>query len=175
MPTWLSAMIAVTVGLSSGGFAAWLTTRNDRRERFRHRLIEAADEFASAAAAALIKTRDALHAVQASGVGTDAAREQRDALLQRSARVDLLFGPGQDASRRAADVLYELTKVGSLLMSPSPDPNAAVSAHLAAAEALRGFNLAAADAIERAKPPIVSLADRERHDLAKRRRGSWRR
>lgn len=168
-------MIAVAVGLGSGGFAAWLTTRNDRRERFRHRLIEAADEFASAAAAALIKTRDALHDVRASGVGTDAAREQRDALLQRSARVDLLFGPGQDASRRAADVLHELTKVGSSLMPPSPDPNAAVGAHLEAAEALRGFNLAAADAIERAKPPVVSPADRERHGLANRRRGSWRR
>jgi hypothetical protein len=50
MPAWASVLIASASGLGSGTFAAWLTTRNDGRERFRNRLIEAADEFASAAA-----------------------------------------------------------------------------------------------------------------------------
>jgi hypothetical protein len=70
-------------------------------------LIEAADEFASAAAEALIKTRDAVGEVQALKDAesmkqtTELAWRHRDAVLHRSARVDLLFGPGRDVSRAA--------------------------------------------------------------------------
>jgi hypothetical protein len=42
-----------------------LSTGNDRCARLRHRLIEAADEFAGTAAEALIKTRDAIGEVRA--------------------------------------------------------------------------------------------------------------
>jgi len=181
MPAWASVLIALVSGFGSGAVAAVLTTRNDRRDRFRHRLIEAADDFASAASEALTRTRDAIRDVrdfrdaEQMKAATDSAWAQRDAALHRSARVDLLFGPGQDASRCASDVVLQLASVVSSLMPPSPNTSAADRAHMEAVNALRGFNLAAADAIEKAAPPVMSPVDRERHGLTKRRRGSWRR
>jgi hypothetical protein len=186
MPTWASVLIALASGLGSGTFAAWLTTRSDRRERFRTRLIEAADDFASAAAEALIKTRDAIGEVRASKdaermkQATELGWTQRDAVLHRSARIDLLFGPGQDAPRLANQVVNELATVVSSLTPhsdgdarepPSSDPDAAERAHLKAAEALRGFHIAASEAIQESKLPSVGRLDRQRYQLAKRRRG----
>jgi len=171
MPTWASVLIA----LGSGGFAAWLTTRNDRRDRFRHRLIEAADEFASAAAAALMKTREAIHDANTLGVGSTLAWEHRDNVLRHSARIDLLFGPRRAASQRANDVLSALAKVAFALMPPSPDPQAAVRAHLAVTEALSSFSLAAADAIGKGKPPAATPLERLRRRISKRSRGIRRR
>jgi hypothetical protein len=173
MPTWASVLIALTSGLGSGSFAAWLTTRNDRRERFRHRLIEAADEFASAVAEALIKTRDAIGEVQALKDAehmkrtTELAWQQRDAVLHRSARLDLLFGPGRDVSRAANDVVNELANVVASLTPPSFDADAAVRAHVKAAEALRGFHIPASNAIQEGKPPVATQLDRQRHRLSK--------
>ncbi len=164
MPTWASVLIALTSGLGSGTFAAWLTTRNDRRERFRHRLIEAADEFASAAAEALIKTRDAIGEVRALKDAermkqtTELAWQQRDAVLHRSARVDLLFGPGRDVSRTANDVVNQLANVVASLTPPSLDADAAERAHLNAAEALRGFHIAASGAMQEGKLPAGGSA-----------------
>jgi hypothetical protein len=53
MPVWASIFVTVVAGVGSGAFAAWLTARNDRKERFRDRLIEAADDFTVVAANAL--------------------------------------------------------------------------------------------------------------------------
>jgi hypothetical protein len=165
MPTWASVLIALTSGLGSGTFAAWLTTRNDRRERFRHRLIEAADEFASAAAEALIKTRDAIGEVRDRNDAermkqtTELAWHQRDVVLHRSARVDLLFGPGRDVSRAANDVVNELATVVAALTPPSLDAGSADRAHLDAAEALRKFHIAASRAIQKGKPAAVPQLD----------------
>jgi hypothetical protein len=108
MPTWASVLIALTSGLGSGTFAAWLTTRNDRR------------------------------------------------VLHRSARVDLLFGPGRDASQAANAVMNALANVVASLTPPSFDADAAERAHLDAAEALRGFHVAASYAIQQGKPPVVT-------------------
>lgn len=175
MPTWASVLIALTSGLGSGTFAAWLTTRNDRRERFRHRLIEAADEFASAAAEALIKTRDAIGEVRDRKDAehmkrtTELAWQQRDAALHRSARVDLLFGPGRDVSRAANDVVNELANVVAALTPPSFDAGAADRAHLDAAEALRRFHIAASSAIQEGKPAAAAQLEHQRHRLTLRR------
>jgi hypothetical protein len=177
MPVWASVLIALGSGLGSGTFAAWLTTRNDRRERFRNRLIEAADEFAIAAAEALTGTRDAIRDVrdlkdaERMKAASELAWQQRDAVLHRSARIDLLFGPGRDASRCANDVVNELAKVVSSLVPPSLDADAAESAHVRVAEALRGFHLAASDAIQLGKPPAATRADRHRHMLSEPRHG----
>jgi len=175
MPTWASILIALASGLGSGTFAAWLTTRNDRRERFRHRLIDAADEFAGSAAEALIRTRDAIREVRAFKDAermkqtTELAWQQRDAVLHRGARVDLLFGPGRDVSRSANDFVHELAKV---VASLTPlDAAAAERAHLKAAEALRGFNVAASVAIQEGKPPVATEQDLQRHHLALRSPG----
>jgi hypothetical protein len=168
MPTWASVLIALTSGLGSGTFAAWLTTRNDRREQFRHRLIEAADEFASTAAEALIKTRDAIGEVRALKDAermkktTELAWQQRDAVLHRSVRVDLLFGPGRDASQAANAVVKELANVVASLTPPSFDADAAERAHLDAAAALRRFHLSASRAIQTGKFPVAARLDRDR-------------
>jgi hypothetical protein len=175
MPTWASVLIALTSGLGSGSFAAWLTTRNDRRERFRHRLIEAADEFAGAAAEALVKTRDAIGDVRGSRDAermkqtTELAWQRRDAVLHRSARVDLLFGPGRDVSQAANALVNELANVVASLTPPSFDADAADRAHLNAAEALRGFHIAASIAIQEGKPAAATQLDRQRHRLTLRR------
>jgi hypothetical protein len=166
MPVWVSVLIALASGLGSGTFAAWLTTRNDRGERFRSRLIEAADEFASAAAEALIGTRDAIREVgdrkdaERMKTATDLAWRQRDAVLHRSARVDLLFGPERDTSRCANAVVHELASAVSSLTPPALDADAAERAHVKAAEALRGFHVAASHAIQASKPPSVGRKGR---------------
>lgn len=91
---------------------------------------------------------------------TDLAWRQRDAVLHRSARVDLLFGPGRDTSRCANDVVRKLASAVPSLMAPSLDAHAAEHAHVKAAEALRGFHLAASDAIQAGKPPTVARKGR---------------
>lgn len=175
MPTWASIMIALASGLGSGTVAAWWTTQSDRRERFRSRLIEAADDFASAAADALIKTRDAIGEVRASEdaermkQATELGWKQRDAVLHRSARIDLLYGPGHDAPRLANQVVNELATVVAALTPPSSDAGAAESAHLRAGEALRGFHVAASRAIQEGKPPAIGHLDQQRYELSSRR------
>lgn len=101
MPTWASILLAVIGPLGAGALGAGVTARNDRAERFRDRMIEAADEFTSAGADALVKLRDAIGAVSSSSdallakATTEGAWSARDRALARSARIDLLFGPGQ--------------------------------------------------------------------------------
>jgi hypothetical protein len=119
--------------------------------------------------------RDVIHDVDALGVGTTLAWECRDDVLHHSARVDLLFGPGRAASLRANDVVHGLAKVGSALMPPSPNPQAAVHAHLGVTEALRRFSVAAADAIGKGKPPVTTPLERLRRRVSKRWRGIRRR
>ena len=50
MPVWASVLVTVVAALGAGAFGAGLTAQNDRQERFRDRMIEAADEFTGAAA-----------------------------------------------------------------------------------------------------------------------------
>lgn len=121
MPVWA----AILTALGTGAFGAWLTTRNDRQERFRDRLIEAADDFTGASAEALIDTRDAIREVgeRKDAVlmkeSTERAWAARDKALRRSARVDLLFGSGSAASQSANSVLNELATLSALLQPPS--------------------------------------------------------
>ena len=154
----MSVLIAVVSGLGSGAMAAWWTTRSDRRERFRDRLIGAADDFVGAAAEALLTTRDAVSEVLSArgseqiAAAIESAWRQRDTALHRSARVDLLFGPTNNPPICANEVLHELANSLELLSFPEPDADAAERASMKAAAALRRFHEAAAHAIQKRNP-----------------------
>ncbi len=101
VPLWLS--VIVTVLAAFGAFGALLTAWNDRQERFRDRMLDAADDFSSATAEGLVVFRDAVGKVTGGDpvrakAATEKAWAKRDLPLIRSARVDLLFGPDSDTA-----------------------------------------------------------------------------
>jgi hypothetical protein len=64
MPVWASILITVVAAVGSGSFGAGLAVWNDRHERYRDKMIDAADGFNVAAADALVKLRDAVGPVR---------------------------------------------------------------------------------------------------------------
>jgi hypothetical protein len=160
MPVWA----AILVALASGGFGAWLTAWNDRNERFRERLITAADDFGIAASEAFVAVRRTKDEIQRSNDPAkvnplrDAAWVARDVLLMRSSRIDLLFGPGAPAGLKASQVIHEVAKG---VRSNGGQLNlAAVDQSLVdGPEHLRSFQRAAFDAIRRATPPSATLRE----------------
>jgi hypothetical protein len=164
MPVWASALVTVIAGLGAGVFGAWVTAWNDRRERFRDRMIETADDFA-AAADALVRFRDAIGAVHASKdavrmkSATEDAWTHRDIALRRSAHVDLLFGPGSTTAGAANDLLNHLAVAAHSLTPPVGDADAADAALQSAASDLRRFQRSAFGAIRLAAPPSSTLRE----------------
>jgi len=170
---WISVSLTVIAAFGAGAFGALLTSWNDRQERFRDRMLDAADEFAAAIAEALLVLRDAVGEVR----GGDAVRakaaaqkawSQRDTPLIRSARVDLLFGPDSDTARCSNALLHHIAAALEDLNPPKLDAEAADQALLDAPEGLRMFQRLAFQDIRSAAPPSATL----RESLRKTRRGS---
>jgi hypothetical protein len=163
VPVWASILLSVVSGLGSGFLGAWLTARNDRQERFRDRLLEAADDFTVAAADALVKLRDAIGAVrdgkdaECMKQATEEAWEHHDIALRRTARLDLLFGVGSDAARSANGLLNQLAVASQALRPPRCDDDRGEAALVDATAELQGFQGAAFAAVRRAAPPSASL------------------
>jgi hypothetical protein len=170
VPVWA----AILVSLASGGLGAWLTTWNDRHERFRDRMIEAADDFgvaASEAFVALRTARDEVQRAQAAGNATDAedalnnAWTARDAAMTRSTRIDLLFGPGSAPGLEASGVLHELAKGRNHVRDPTG--LAVDEALIDGPEHLRDFQRRAFDGIRKAAPPSATIRESIRQALHK--------
>lgn len=165
MPVWASVLVTVVTGLGAGTLGAGLTAWNDRQERFRDRLIEAADEFTAAAAEALVKLRDAVSAVREANdaarmkSSTEEAWEHHDAALCRSARVDLLFGPGSATASSASAFLSHLAQASAVLRPPDSDADGAERALVDGTADLQRFHRAAFDEIRRAAPPSATLRE----------------
>jgi hypothetical protein len=144
MPAWASALLAA---IGAGFLGAWFTARHDRRERFRDRMIEAADDFGIAASQALVAARNALRAASdAKGPAMSArnfAWETRDLALMRSSRLDLLFGPDTKAVAHAHKLVEALGGVGVNLDASSFDLPKAHAAFRLATHRLYEFNRAA--------------------------------
>ncbi len=165
MPVWASALITVIAALGSGTLGAWLASWNDRRERFRDRMIDAADEFGTAAAQALVKLRDAIGEVRSLSdpaqmkEKAEGAWAQRDAVLMRSARIDLLFGPGSETARSSTRLLNHLANAVEILSPPKFDPDGSERALLDTSQEHAMFCRVAFDDIRRAAPPSARLRE----------------
>lgn len=180
----LTGAVTILAALLSGAFGAWLTSWNNRRERYRDRLIEAADDFATATSEALIKARGALEkfehsaSLEEQAQAVETALDYRDVALQKSARVTLLFGDSE-ARAPVGRILHLLSVMAGLLI-PDPDPTTgerppsdlagARKAHLDAAWAFEGGFLEQAHAeIRIAAPPSETIRQSLRRVLKRNR------
>lgn len=173
MPVWAAVLIAVIASFASGGFGAWLGAWNDRHERFRDRMIAAADDLVGEASGALIGLRNAIGEVRSAAdparakEAAEGAWSGRDAVLRRSARIDLLFGPGSETALAATDLVSELAKGCLMLQPPALDADGAEGALMDAAGNLPRFERAAFDGIRRAAPPSATVRESIRRTLAR--------
>ena len=171
MPVWASVLITVIAAALSGGFGAWLVAWNDRHERFRDRMISAADDLVIAGSEGLIAVRDAIYQARHELAGRDQAVarawKRRDVVLHRGARVELLFGPGSETARAVIDLTYELGKAIDRGQGPAPDQAAAEAAQMEAAAKLTSFQRAAFDGIRRAAPPSATMRESLRRALGR--------
>jgi hypothetical protein len=165
MPVWASVLITVVAAVGAGAFGAGLAVWNDRHERFRDRMIEAADEFNVAAADALVKLRDAVRAVREANdpalmkSTTELAWQAHDDALRASARVDLLFGPGCETTAAVSAFLNRLAIAQNTVRPPNLDAGGAESALVEATSDLRRFHRAAFNGIRRAAPPSATMRE----------------
>lgn len=163
VPDWATVVIALVAGFFSGGFGAVLgamSTRGDREERFRNRLLDAADDLLADISPALTTLRDALGEARAGDAAkakaaAELAWKGRDLVLHRSARIELLFGPDSDTKRATDNVIEDLAKAAGLLQPPEINADAAESLLMEAAGHLRELQRAALEAIRAASPPSV--------------------
>lgn len=171
MPIWASVLVTVVAAVCAGAFGAGLTVWNDRQERFRDRMIEAADEFNVAAADALVKLRDAVGAVRDADdpalmkSTTERAWHAHDDALRASARVDLLFGPGCKTTAAVSTFLNRLAIAQNTVRPPNPDAGGAESALVEATSDLQRFHRAAFNGIRRAAPPSATMHESVRRAL----------
>jgi hypothetical protein len=162
MPVWASILVTVIAAAASGGFGAWLGTWNDRHERFRDRMIVAADGFVGGGSEALIALRDAIFLAQRGmGPSTDEAIarawKERDVVIRRRARVELLFGPDSETARAADGLRCDLGSATDKLQGQAPDVAAADRELSEAKGKLREFQGAAFEGILRAAPPSATI------------------
>lgn len=164
VPVWSSVLIAVVAAAASGFFGAWLVAWNDRHERFRDRMINAADDLAGAGAQALIAVRDAIYSARQRLAPSAQERiglawKKRDAVLSRRARVDLLFGPDSETARAADDLIRELGTATDKVQGEAPNLDAADAAYEAAQAKLQDFERAALNGIRLATPPSATIRE----------------
>ena len=175
MPVWASVLITVLAGLGAGFFGSWLTVWSDRNERFRDRMIEAADDFGASASEALIGLRDAIGGVRlgvtarelgvgdAEATGTmqqsvESAWALRDAVLKKSTRLDLLFGPDSKTVELADTLLEHLADATTEALKPPEFDLVAAEVSLGrSAEALKKFHRVAYHEIKDARPPAAGV------------------
>ena len=116
-PTWAVIFVGITSGALASLVTAVLTVSHERAAEFRSRMLNAADEFSTAAIAALQQTRDAAGVVLEDKTGLvddtgsfrpeiktqlDGANEAVDDVFAKEARVHLLFADQSPASTAAA-------------------------------------------------------------------------
>ena len=104
---WETIVSGLVGALLGGVLVAFLHIWHERGEKIRERKIEAADELVAATVLALLAIRDAGQAARAGDaagaiVALQAARERRDEIHARFARVLLLFGADAPATVEAA-------------------------------------------------------------------------
>ncbi len=171
VPVWASVLVAVIAVFASGGLGAWLGAWNDRHERFRDRMIAAADEFVGDAANALIALRNAIGEVRNAAdparvkKTVDLAWTTRDAVLRRSARIDLLFGPGSETGHAASSLVHDLAEACERLQPTRFDADGAEATLLEVTARLQNFQHAAFDGIRRAAPPSATVRESLRRPL----------
>ena len=164
MPVWAAVLIA----LVSGGAGVWVTTWNDRHERFRDRMIDAADDLVSAGSVALIAVRDAIYRVT-NDLPTDdtvtIAWKKRDDFLTLSARVELLFGPTSETAQAATELTSKLAQAIDRAQPPQLNAPAAESLHLEARASLTALQQSAFEDIRVAAPPSARVRESVRQAL----------
>ncbi len=159
---WLAVLIAVFLAASSGFFGASLGAWNDRNERFRDRMISAADDVTQAGAEALNSVRDAIYNVRnelppEKRIGR--AWEKRDPVLISGARVSFLFGPDSETARAVDGLTRELGRATDKAQGKPPDLDAADAALDDAKAKLQDFARVALKEIPLAKPPSARMRD----------------
>jgi hypothetical protein len=165
MPVWASVLVTVVAAVGAGACGAGLAVWNDRHERFRDRMIEAADGFNVAAADALVRLRDAVGAVREANdpalmkSTTELAWQAHDGALRTSARVDLLFGPSSETTEAANTFLNRLAMAQNTVRPPNPDADGAESVLVEATSDLQRFHRAAFNGIRRAAPPSATVRE----------------
>jgi hypothetical protein len=178
VPVWASALVTVIAALGAGTGGALLTLRHNRLERFRGRMIEAADDYANASGEALLKLRDAVGVVERSTdadakiAAVELAMDHRDTALKRASRIFLLFGPESEASKSVARLVNHLIE-GADLLVPKPDKGIQSDARAAstrlqnAADEHEKFYALAYEEIRRARPPSETVREALRRRLKK--------
>jgi hypothetical protein len=116
LPTW--AVVVITLGGSGiTAFAAlggsFLRAELERRERWRDRLVAAADDFSTAIERALLAVRDSLDQLHEEGAAGNTAEASRaiDETVASAARVELLFGATSEPASAARNLLGELRRI----------------------------------------------------------------
>ena len=162
VPVWLSVLIAIVAAATSGFFGASLGAWNDRHERFRDRMIGAADDVTEAGAQALNGVRDAIYNVR-NGLPPEEriglAWRRQDTVLTRGARVSFLFGPDSETAGAATDLISKLGTAIHNAQGQPPDLNAADAAMDDAKAKLEDFARAAFKEIRVATPPSARIRD----------------
>jgi ABC-type transporter Mla subunit MlaD len=103
LPSWATIVLAILGSAMGGLLGAFLQIRHERRETFRDRMLESADQAAASVAEALSATRGALRDVEDYMAGFDTSKERTKTLFARASdaadrgaervgRVELLFG-----------------------------------------------------------------------------------
>jgi hypothetical protein len=155
-----TVLVSVVSGFFSGGVGALLgafTTRGDRAERFRNRLLDAADDLFVDVSAALTGLRDAIkeareHPEQGKAAAA-LAWTSRDAVLHRSARIQLLFGYDSPAKRATDNIVVMLARAAAALEPPNSDPDRAEALLMNAAGELTELQTIVIMSVTDAAPP----------------------
>jgi hypothetical protein len=172
----VSVLTTIIVGLGSGSLgaqlSAWYKARTDRQERFRDRLLDAAEGFSSAASEALVALRDASAAMNRGRPEEIEPAEQRawvkrDELLHNSARINLLYGPRSEIASLATSVTHELAVGGIHLRSDLSMTDQAIAT---TTKNLAEFQSTAFARIREAAPPAASIGEVVRRRLPRGRK-----
>jgi hypothetical protein len=167
VPVWA----AILVALASGGFGAWLAAWNDRHERFRDRMITAADDLVGAATEAINAARDAIYCVEHKlppDEKVSIAWKKLDTVLLRRARVELLFGPTSDSGRRAKELTDQLSTAIDRAQPPNLDETTANARLREARTSLTSLQQTAFKDIRRAAPPSATIHESIRRVLERK-------
>lgn len=150
MPVWADIVIAFGSGSLGAVWTARYQAKSNREERFRDRMIEAADDFGTAASAAFTSLRQACETWRyGNPEALEPARQEawakRDHVLQQSARIDLLYEPRSPTGLAGSRVLNELARGCQLL---NQDQSLVDRFLTSGPEELKSFQLAALGQVE---------------------------
>lgn len=161
----MSVLATIIVGLGSGSLgaqlSAWYKARTDRQERFRDRLLDAAERFSGTASEALVALRDASRTMNSGRPEEIEPAERRawakrDELLHASARINLLYGPRSEVASLATSVTHELAVGGIHLRSDLSMTDQAITNTTGN---LAEFQSTAFAQIRDAAPPAASIGE----------------